>query len=95
MKRILVFGDSNTWGFNPERFDRYPEEIRWTSLLQKSLGDDALIIEEGLELENLERILRSMRDAAAAAGVQIVTGDTKVVDRGRGDKLYINTAGIG
>ena len=55
----------------------------------------ALIIEEGLELENLERILRSMRDAAAAAGVQIVTGDTKVVDRGRGDKLYINTAGIG
>ena len=55
----------------------------------------ALIIEEGLELENLKRILRSMRDAAAAAGVQIVTGDTKVVDRGRGDKLYINTAGIG
>ncbi len=48
MKRILVFGDSNTWGFNPERFDRYPEEIRWTSLLQKSLGNDALIIEEGL-----------------------------------------------
>ena len=55
----------------------------------------ALIIEEGLELENLERILCSMRDAAAAAGVQIVTGDTKVVDRGRGDKLYIYTAGIG
>ena len=55
----------------------------------------ALIIEEGLELETLERILRSMRNAAAAAGVQIVTGDTKVVDRGRGDKLYINTAGIG
>ncbi len=55
----------------------------------------ALIIEEGLELEILGRILRSMRDAAAAAGVQIVTGDTKVVDRGRGDKLYINTAGIG
>ncbi|MBQ9663844.1 MAG: hydrogenase expression/formation protein HypE [Oscillospiraceae bacterium] len=55
----------------------------------------ALIIEEGLKLETLERVLRSMRGAAQKAGVQIVTGDTKVVDRGRGDKLYINTAGIG
>ena len=48
MKRILVFGDSNTWGFDPAKFDRYSEEIRWTSLLQKSLGNDALILEEGL-----------------------------------------------
>lgn len=48
MKRILVFGDSNTWGLNPEKFDRYSEEVRWTSLLQKSLGNDALILEEGL-----------------------------------------------
>ena len=55
----------------------------------------SLIIEEGLPMETLRRVLRSMGDAAAEAGVQIVTGDTKVVDRGRGDKLYINTAGIG
>ncbi len=55
----------------------------------------SLIIEEGLKLEILERVLKSMRDAAAAAGVQIVTGDTKVVEKGRGDGLYINTAGIG
>ena len=55
----------------------------------------SLIIEEGLEMQTLERVLCSMRDAAGAAGVQIVTGDTKVVDRGRGDKLYVNTAGIG
>lgn len=48
MKRILAFGDSNTWGFNPERRDRYSEEIRWTSLLQNSLSKDALILEEGL-----------------------------------------------
>ena len=54
-----------------------------------------LIIEEGLPLEMLDRVLQSMADAAGKAGVQIVTGDTKVVDRGRGDKLYINTAGIG
>ena len=55
----------------------------------------ALILEEGLAMADLERILRSMRDAAAETGVQIVTGDTKVVDRGRGDRIYINTAGIG
>jgi len=53
------------------------------------------IIEEGLALEVLERVVDSMRLAAAAAGVALVTGDTKVVDRGKGDGLYINTAGIG
>ena len=55
----------------------------------------ALIIEEGLEFEILEKVLASMQDAARLSGVQIVTGDTKVVERGRGDGLYINTAGIG
>ena len=55
----------------------------------------ALVIEEGLPFEMLEKVLDSMRAAADAAGVQIVTGDTKVVERGHGDGLYINTAGIG
>lgn len=55
----------------------------------------ALIIEEGLAKAELERIVVSMRAAADAAGVQIITGDTKVVERGCGDGLYINTAGIG
>lgn len=55
----------------------------------------ALIIEEGFPLADLERVLDSMKEAARKAGVQVVTGDTKVVERGRGDKLYINTAGIG
>ena len=54
-----------------------------------------LIIEEGLSFEALERVLQSMAAAAKIAGVQIVTGDTKVVERGRGDGLYINTSGIG
>lgn len=53
------------------------------------------ILEEGLPLEALQRVVDSMRCAAAAAGVQIVTGDTKVVDKGKGDGLYVNTAGIG
>jgi hydrogenase expression/formation protein HypE len=53
------------------------------------------IIEEGLPMETLWRIATSMRRAADAAGVQLVTGDTKVVDRGKGDGLYINTSGLG
>jgi hydrogenase expression/formation protein HypE len=54
-----------------------------------------LIIEEGLRVDDLRQILVEMRRAADQAGVQIVTGDTKVVPRGKGDKLFINTAGIG
>ena len=53
------------------------------------------IIEEGLSIETLQRLVASMRAAADAAGVQIVSGDTKVVDRGKGDGIFINTAGIG
>ena len=53
------------------------------------------IIEEGLPLAELERIVASMAATAGQAGVQIVTGDTKVVDRGSADKLFINTAGVG
>ena len=54
-----------------------------------------LILEEGLEVDVLRRVVHSMRQAADAAGVQIVTGDTKVVGRGAADKLFINTAGVG
>ena len=53
------------------------------------------IIEEGLPMETLWRVVTSMRDAAQRCAVQIVTGDTKVVDKGKGDGLYINTTGIG
>ncbi|MEW6368723.1 MAG: hydrogenase expression/formation protein HypE [Acidobacteriota bacterium] len=53
------------------------------------------ILEEGLPTETLWRIVQSMRRAADEAGVQLVTGDTKVVDRGKGDGVFINTAGIG
>jgi len=53
------------------------------------------ILEEGLPLEALRRVLRSMRRAARAASVHIVTGDTKVVERGKGDGVYINTSGVG
>jgi hydrogenase expression/formation protein HypE len=53
------------------------------------------VLEEGMPVEDLRRILQSMRDAAAEAGVHIVTGDTKVVEKGHGDGIYINTAGVG
>lgn len=54
-----------------------------------------MIIEEGLKVEDLRRVVASMKATADAAGVQIVTGDTKVVHRGAADKLFINTAGVG
>lgn len=55
----------------------------------------SVILEEGLPVETLRRVAKSMKLAANQAGVQIVTGDTKVVHRGAVDKLFINTAGIG
>ena len=60
--------------------------------LYLSLG---FIIEEGLSMESLWNIVRSIKNAADEAGVTIVTGDTKVVDRGKGDGIFINTSGIG
>ncbi len=53
------------------------------------------LLEEGLPIATLERVVASMRDAARAAGVSIVTGDTKVVERGKGDGLYVTTSGVG
>lgn len=55
----------------------------------------AFILEEGLATEELVRVVESMRDAAAIANVQLVAGDTKVVNRGKGDKLFVSTTGIG
>jgi len=55
----------------------------------------AMILEEGLPMQDLWRIVQSMQSAAQNIGVPIVTGDTKVVDRGKGDGVFINTAGIG
>ena len=57
-----------------------------------SLG---LIIEEGFPVEDLTRLMRSIKEAAEKTGVEIITGDTKVVDRGKGDGIFVNTAGIG
>jgi hydrogenase expression/formation protein HypE len=55
----------------------------------------AFILEEGLPMDVLQRVVQSLRRAAADAGAQVVTGDTKVVEKGKGDALFINTTGIG
>jgi hydrogenase expression/formation protein HypE len=55
----------------------------------------AFILEEGLAVDDLHRVVESMRAAAAEAGIQLVTGDTKVVNRGKGDQIFITTTGIG
>jgi hydrogenase expression/formation protein HypE len=54
-----------------------------------------LILEEGLPIPQLQRVVASMRRAADVAGVRLVTGDTKVVERGKGDGVYVNTSGVG
>ena len=54
-----------------------------------------LILEEGLPMEDLWRVIVSIREAAASAGVKVITGDTKVVEKGKGDGVFINTSGIG
>jgi len=53
------------------------------------------ILEEGLEMETLRTVVTSMREAAVKANVKLVTGDTKVVDKGKGDGIFVNTSGIG
>lgn len=53
------------------------------------------LLEEGFPLRDLERVVRSMAEACSRCGVLLVTGDTKVVDRGKGDGIYVNTSGIG
>src|SRR5262249_48187965 len=55
----------------------------------------AFILEEGFALSDLARVVHSMRAACDEAGVSLVTGDTKVVDRGKGDQVFITTSGIG
>ena len=55
----------------------------------------AFIVEEGLEMKDFIRIVESVKEAADKSGVQIITGDTKVVERGKGDKIFINTTGFG
>ena len=67
MKNILCFGDSNTWGYEPLVARRYPTDVRWTGVLQKSLGSDYRVIEEGLNgrttfISEDERPLRSGSD---------------------------------
>jgi len=78
--RLAVFGTANDLAMCGAR-------PRWLSA--------GFILEEGLPLEVLERVVRSMGEAARIAGMSIVTGDTKVVERGKGDGLYVNTSGVG
>jgi lysophospholipase L1-like esterase len=67
MKNILCFGDSNTWGYEPLVARRYPADVRWTGILQNSLGDGFRVIEEGLNgrtnvTNEMERPIRSGLD---------------------------------
>ena len=78
--RLAVYGTANDLAMCGAR-------PRWLSA--------GFILEEGLPVATLERVVAAMAEAARGAGVQIVTGDTKVVERGKADGLYINTSGLG
>jgi len=78
--RLAVYGTANDLAM-------CGAQPRWLSA--------GFILEEGLPVATLERVVASIAEAARKAGVQIVTGDTKVVERGKGDGMYINTAGMG
>ncbi len=67
----------------------------WVSGARPLALSAGFIIEEGASMEELERVARSMSEAAASASVRVVAADTKVVPRGKGDKVFINTSGIG
>lgn len=70
VKRIVCFGDSNTWGYNPENGTRYPSKIRWTGVLQQMLGSEYLVIEEG---QNGRTIANSdMAEWGTKAGIDYV-----------------------
>ncbi len=66
--------------------------MRGASPLCLSLG---LILEEGMAIDELEQVIKSIGDASKESGVPVVTGDTKVVPKGKGDKIFVNTSGIG
>ena len=68
--------------------------LPWEARLPRFLSA-AFILEEGLPIDDLARVVESMREACREANVELVTGDTKVVDRGKGDQMFITTAGIG
>ncbi|MFZ5470927.1 MAG: hydrogenase expression/formation protein HypE [Myxococcota bacterium] len=78
--KLAVFGTVNDLAMAGAR-------ARWLSV--------GFILEEGLALKELAQVAASMRTAAETCGVALVTGDTKVVDRGKGDGLFINTSGVG
>ncbi len=108
---ILTFGDDAKLAFTTDSYVVqplfFPGGDVGTLAINGTVNDLAMcgarplylsagfILEEGLSMATLERVVQSMQHAASEAGVQLVTGDTKVVDKGKGDGLFINTAGIG
>lgn len=89
METILCFGDSNTWGYNPENKGRFPFEVRWTGILQNLLGNEYRIVEEGLvgRTTVFEDALRYGRNASAVLPVVLEssTPDTIVLMLGTND----------
>ena len=105
MKRILCFGDSNTYGYKPDRSGQFNENIRWTGLLSKSLGDDFTIIEDGVcgrtlalddpmfvgkkEIKSIENSIRSNSPIDLLI-IMLGTNDLKYLYRMAAEKITEN-----
>ena len=93
MKKIICYGDSNTFGLNPEDFSRYDENTRWTSILQKNLGSEYKVINEGMPnrtgfVDNPEGILYSAQKHFPETLLKIDSFDTLILAIGTNDLMF-------
>ena len=97
MKRIICYGDSNTWGYNPEDGSRYDENTRWTSLLQKMLGDGYQVVECGINGRStaFDEPFRECRNGCKGIGYVLLENapvDLLIVSLGGNDLKYTTAA---
>ena len=97
-KRILCFGDSNTWGFTPLTGERYDEHTRWTGVLQDQLGDDYVVLEDGMNArtsayDDMRDLWRRGRDALPISLITQKPLDLLVISLGTNDLKFTDARG--
>lgn len=98
MKNILCYGDSNTWGYVPDTGARYPQDVRWTGVMQRALGADYRVIEEGLNgrttaYEDMRDLWRNGRDYLPACLISHKPLDLLILSLGTNDLKFTDAFG--
>lgn len=98
MKRILCYGDSNTWGYKPIEGIRYPADVRWTGVLSNELGDEFTILEDGLNGRStvFDDLYLDYRNGRKGLGYSIITNapfDMIIISLGTNDLKYTDAIG--